>query len=118
MNKLILILSSLTLISCSISKTNKINNTNKDNLLDEIEKEKIEITTSCNKGNIQKYLDMGWRITNKNTKSITCSWKYAKSTKNCDVDLDKGCKLTIPDKIGEEILYKLERDIPKSTKSK
>ena len=35
--------------------------------------------------------------------------KSVPATKDCDMEKDKGCKLTKPDKIGEEKIYLLEK---------
>ena len=37
-----------------------------------------------------------------------CTWKSVPATKGCDMEKDKGCKITKPDKIGEEKIYLLE----------
>lgn len=72
-------------------------------------KESVKVKISCNKGNIDKYIDEGWKIINQESKTTTCSWKSVKSSPKCDIDLDKGCRITVPDKKGEEIEYLLER---------
>ena len=75
--------------------------------------EKIEeeqtVVISCNNENIDSYLEDGWRIENKETKKTTCTWKSIKSSPNCDLDLDKGCRITVPDTEGEQIEYLLKR---------
>ena len=38
-----------------------------------------------------------------------CTWKSFPSTKDCDMEKNKGCKLTTPEKIGEEKLYLSEK---------
>ena len=38
-----------------------------------------------------------------------CTWKSVHATKDCDMEKDKGCKITKPDKIGEEKIYLLEK---------
>ena len=38
-----------------------------------------------------------------------CTWKSVPATKDCDMENDKGCKITKPDKIGEEKIYLLEK---------
>ena len=40
-----------------------------------------------------------------------CTWKSFPSTKDCDMEKDKGCKLTTPEKIGEEKLYLSENKL-------
>ena len=73
-------------------------------------KETIQVSISCNKDTIQDYLDKGWQIKDSSTSEVACSWKTKKASKNCNIESDKGCKITIPDLIGEEIRYVLERD--------
>ena len=38
-----------------------------------------------------------------------CTLKSFPSTKDCDMEKDKGCKLTTPEKIGEDKLYLSEK---------
>jgi len=38
-----------------------------------------------------------------------CTWKSVPATKDCNMEKDKGCKITMPDKIGEEKIYLLEK---------
>ena len=64
----------------------------------------------CNEGNIQDYVDKGWRIVDTEIEEVPCTWKTKKATKRCDPDLDKGCRITVPDKYGKEIIYSLERN--------
>tara|TARA_Y100001968_G_C19405648_1_gene743482 strand:- start:34 stop:375 length:342 start_codon:yes stop_codon:yes gene_type:complete len=73
------------------------------------ETETITVNISCNTENIDNYLNDGWKIINQNEIKTTCSWKSVKSSKGCDIDLDKGCRITVPDKTGTEIEYLLER---------
>ena len=67
------------------------------------------IAISCEKGDIQEYIDEGWVIKSQKSQEVVCSWKSQKAKKNCDIDKDKGCKITVPDKRGEQIIYYLER---------
>jgi len=62
------------------------------------EKKIMEINFSCGDDGIKKYLDDGWIIL-----------KEESQEKNCDMEKDKGCKITKPDKIGEEKIYLLEK---------
>ncbi|WP_269622975.1 alpha-2-macroglobulin [Prochlorococcus marinus] len=73
--------------------------------------ETIEISISCNKDNIQKYLQKGWSIQSSESSEVPCSWKTAKSSKDCNLKKDKGCKITVPDMMGEKIDYILEKKI-------
>ena len=73
------------------------------------DKEKMEIKISCKKGDINKFLEDGWKITKEYSEEKVCSWKTKPANKRCDMDKDKGCKITIPDKIGLETYYLLEK---------
>ena len=72
-------------------------------------KKRIEIKISCGKGEISEYLDDGWIIIKEDLQEKICTWKSVPATKNCDMEKDKGCKITQPDKIGEEKIYLLEK---------
>ena len=72
-------------------------------------KEQIEIKFSCGEDGISKYLDEGWIILREYSEEKICTWKSFPAKKNCDMEKDKGCKITKPDKIGEEKIYLLER---------
>ena len=113
MKYLNLILLSLLLTSCTLkdyliqTKPNKKNEikSNLDN-----KNKKLEITISCGKGSINKFISEGWIVTKKYSEEKICSWKSVPANNKCDIDLDKGCKITKPDKIGEEVFYLLEKD--------
>ena len=60
---------------------------------------------------ISKFIDDGWIILKENSQEKICTWKSVPSTKDCDMEKDKGCKLTKPDKIGEEKIYLLEKKL-------
>ena len=74
-----------------------------------LEKKRMEIKFSCGKDNISEYLDDGWVILRENSEEKICTWKSVPATKGCDMEKDKGCKITKPDKIGEEKIYLLEK---------
>ena len=74
-----------------------------------LEKEKIEIKFSCGDDGIKKYLDEGWIILKEDSQEKICTWKSFPASKDCDMEKDKGCKITKPDKIGEERIYLLEK---------
>ena len=105
-----LIFITLLLTSCSVkdylieTKPNKGNNLNSN-----YKNKKLEITISCGKGSIDKYISEGWIVKNKYTEEKVCTWKSVPANNKCDIDLDKGCKITKPDKIGEEVFYLLEK---------
>ena len=71
--------------------------------------EKKTVTISCERGDIKEYLEKGWKIIDTETKEIPCSWKTTKATKRCNIDRDKGCRITIPDKMGNQLRYILEK---------
>ena len=112
MKYLRLILLTLLLTSCSVkdyliqTKPNKENQikSNSDN-----KNKKLEISISCGKGSIDKLLSEGWVVTKKYSEQKVCSWKSVPANNKCDMDLDKGCKITKPDKMGEEVFYLLEK---------
>ena len=79
---------------------------NEDNFL---EKKRMEIKFSCGEDSISEYLDDGWVILKEDSQEKICTWKSVPATKNCDMEKDKGCKITKPDKIGEEKIYLLEK---------
>ena len=111
MKYLRLILITLLLSSCSLkdyliqTKPNKENNIKSNS---NKKSEKLEISISCGKGSIDKFISEGWVVKKKYSEEKICSWKSVPANNKCDMDLDKGCKLTKPDRIGEEVFYLLE----------
>ena len=73
------------------------------------EKKKMEIKFSCEDDSISKQLDDGWIILKEDSQEKICTWKSVPATKDCNMEKDKGCKITKPDKIGEEKIYLLEK---------
>ncbi len=73
------------------------------------EKSRMEIKFSCGEDGISEFLDDGWIILKQDSLEKICTWKSVPATKDCDMEKDKGCKLTMPDKIGEEKIYLLEK---------
>ena len=73
------------------------------------EKKRMEIKFSCGENGISEYLDDGWKILKEESQEKICTWKSVPGTKNCNMEKDKGCKITMPDKIGEEKIYLLEK---------
>ena len=108
----LIILIAIFLISCK-TPTNKeypINNLEKD--IEEntnSEKKRMEIKFSCGENGIWEYLDDGWNIVREDSQEKICKWKSVPATKDCNMEKDKGCKITQPDKIGEEKIYLLEK---------
>ena len=86
--------------------TNSEENTNRNK---NSEKKRIEIKFSCGEDGISKYLDDGWIILKENSQETICTWKSVPATKDCDMEKDKGCKITKPDNIGEQKIYLLEK---------
>tara|TARA_A100001388_G_C28748310_1_gene490743 strand:+ start:853 stop:1137 length:285 start_codon:yes stop_codon:yes gene_type:complete len=72
-------------------------------------KNRMEIRFSCGEEGIKKYIEDGWVILEEYTEEKICTWKSVPATKDCDMDKDKGCKITKPDKIGKESIYLLEK---------
>ncbi len=107
-----ILLISIFLSSCSssINKENPVldseesikENTNS-------EKQRMEIKFSCGEDGISEYLDDGWIILKEDAQEKICTWKSVPATKDCDMEKEKGCKITKPDKIGEEKIYLLEK---------
>ena len=73
------------------------------------EKKRMEIKFSCGEDGISEYLDDGWIILKEDSLEKICTWKSVPATKDCDMEKDKGCKVTKPGKIGEEKTYLLEK---------
>ena len=107
-----IILITIFLSSCktSINKESTIINS-EENINDNtnLEKKRIEIKFSCGDDGISEYLDAGWIILKEDSQEKICTWKSVPATKDCDMEKDKGCKITKPDKIGVEKTYLLEK---------
>ena len=100
------------LSSCKTStdkETPLINSDDKINDNSNLEKKRMEIKFSCGEDGITEYLDNGWNILKEDSQEKICTWKSVPATKDCDMEKDKGCKITKPDKIGEEKIYLLEK---------
>ena len=108
----LIILIAIFLISCKTSnnKESPINNLEKNNEENtNSEKKRMEIKFSCGEDGISEYLDNGWNILEEDSQEKICTWKSVPATKDCNMEKDKGCKITMPDKIGEEKIYLLEK---------
>ena len=103
---LIFLTSCRTTINNDNLEINSEENINKDI---KSEKKKMEIKFSCGENGISEYLDDGWIILKEDSQEKICTWKSVPATKDCDMEKDKGCKITKPDKIGEEKIYLLEK---------
>ena len=99
------------LTSCSnlTNKDNPIINSEPSIDSNNPEKKRMEIKFSCGDDGISDYLDDGWIILKEDSQEKICTWKSVPATKDCDMEKDKGCKITKPDKIGEEKIYLLEK---------
>jgi len=107
-----IILIAIFLSSCgtSINKENQRKNLEKNiNEISSSEKRRMEIRFSCEEDGISEYLDDGWNILKEDSQEKICTWKSVPATKDCNMEKDKGCKITQPDKIGEEKIYLLEK---------
>ena len=100
----------LSSCSSSINKGSPTNNLeDSNNANTNAEKKRMEIKFSCGEDGISEYLDNGWTILKEDYREKICTWKSIPATKDCDMEKDKGCKITTPDKIGEEKIYLLEK---------
>ena len=108
----LIILIAIFLSSCrtSIKKESPTDNLEK-NIEDNPNplKKRMEIKFSCGEIGISEYLDDGWNILKEESQEKICTWKSVPATKDCNMEKDKGCKITKPDKIGEEKIYLLEK---------
>ena len=107
-----IILISILLSSCSssIKKESPIINQEENiNVDTNSEKRRMEIKFACGENGISDYLDDGWIILKEDSQEKICTWKSVPATKDCDMEKDKGCKITKPDKIGVEKIYLLEK---------
>ncbi len=95
----------------SINEDNPLFNSeeNTNEIKKNSEKKKMELKFSCGEDGISEYLDDGWIIVKEDSQEKICTWKSVPATKDCDMEKDKGCKITKPDKIGEEKIYFLEK---------
>ena len=107
-----LILIAIFLISCRTSNNKEFPINNLEKNIDgnpNPEKKRMEIKFSCGEDGIKEYLDNGWNILKEDSQEKICTWKSVPATKDCDMENDKGCKITKPDKIGKEKIYLLEK---------
>ena len=102
----ILLSSCKTLINKEYPIINSEKNVNENNTS---EVKRMEIKFSCGDDGISKYLEDGWVIIKEDSQEKICTWKSVPATKKCDMEKDKGCKITKPDKIGEEKIYLLQK---------
>ena len=111
-SEILLIILFLSSCKSSINKEYPINNLEENKNENSIaEKRRMEIKFSCGESGISEYLDDGWIILKEESQEKICTWKSVPATKDCDMEKDKGCKITKPDKIGEEKIYLLEKKL-------
>ena len=73
-------------------------------------KNSIEIIVSCGEdSNLERYINEGWTIKQEYSEEKVCSWKTVAASKDCNLEKDKGCKIVVPDEVGEEKFYLLEK---------
>ena len=108
-SKIILIAIFLSSCSKSIKKENPSTNYEENIINNNSEKNRVEVKFSCGEDGISEYLDDGWIILKETSQETICTWKSVPATKDCDMEKDKGCKITMPDNIGEEKIYLLEK---------
>ena len=107
-----ILLVGILLISCKSSNDKEfpiINSEENINKNTNLEKKRMEIKFSCGEDGISEYLKDGWIIVREDSQEKICTWKSVPASKDCDMEKDKGCKITKPDKIGEEKIYLLEK---------
>tara|TARA_B100001989_G_scaffold245489_1_gene215312 strand:- start:414 stop:764 length:351 start_codon:yes stop_codon:yes gene_type:complete len=109
-SKVLLLVFFLTSCKTSINKDSPIFNSEENiNEVTNSGSKRMEIKFSCGDDRVSEYLNDGWIIIKEDTKEKICTWKSFPATKDCDMEKDKGCKITKPDKIGEEKIYLLEK---------
>ena len=109
-SKIFLIIIFLTSCKTSLKKDYPIINSEENNKENEnLKTKKMEVRFSCGEKGLSEYLDDGWKIIKEDSQEKICTWKSVPATKDCNMDKDKGCKITMPDKVGEEKIYLLEK---------
>ena len=110
LSQILLIILFLTSCKSSNNKGFNINNLEEDlNETTSLDKKRMEVKFSCEENGISDYLNDGWVILKEESQEKICTWKSIPATKDCDMEKDKGCKITKPDRIGEEKIYLLEK---------
>ena len=107
-----IVLIAIFLSSCKTSINKESPSKNLEENINEISnsaKKRIEIKFSCGDEGISEYLNSGWKILKEDSQEKVCTWKSVPATKDCNMEKDKGCKITQPDKIGKEKIYLLEK---------
>ena len=110
LSQIFLLVIFLTSCKTSLKKVPPLINSEENiNESSDSENKKMQIKFSCGDNGISKYLDDGWIILKEDSQEKICTWKSIPATNDCDMEKDKGCKITKPDKIGEEKIYLLEK---------
>ena len=110
LSQLFLFLVLLTSCKKNVNKEEVIKDSNDQQIEKLIKaKNKLEVRYSCGEDGISELLNNGWVIVEEYTEEKICTWKSIPANKDCDMEKDKGCKITIPDKIGKEKVYLLEK---------
>ena len=107
-----ILLISIFLISCKTSINKEYPTKNLEEKINDkpnSEKKRMQVKFSCGEEGISEYLEDGWIILKEDFQEKICTWKSVPATKDCDMEKDKGCKITMPDKLGEEKTYLLEK---------
>ncbi len=110
LTKLFFLLMLLTSCKTKVNKEELIKNSEEQKIEQlNSEKNKMEVRYSCGEDGISEFLNDGWIIIEEYSEEKICTWKSYPATNDCDMEKDKGCKITMPDKIGEEKVYLLEK---------
>ena len=109
-SQLFLLLIFLTSCKTTVNKEELIKSPEQqENKLLNTAKNKMEVRYSCGEEGVSEFLNDGWIIVKEYSEEKICTWKSIPATKDCDMEKDKGCKITTPDKIGQEKIYLLEK---------
>ena len=110
LNKLLLLLMLLTSCNTTVNKE-EVTKDSEEKVSEQFNtaKNKMEVRYSCGEDEISEFLNNGWKIVEEYSEEKICTWKSFPATKDCDMEKDKGCKITTPDKIGKEKIYFLEK---------
>ena len=108
-SQILIFLFLLSSCKATINKNNDIINSEEKFEENKSERKMIEIKFSCGENGISEYIEDGWIIVKEDSQEKICTWKSVPATKDCDMKKDKGCRITKPDKVGEEKIYLLEK---------
>jgi len=95
LSQIFLIVIFLTSCKSSLKKDSPIINSEENiNENTDSEKKRMEIKFSCGDDGISEYLNDGWIILKEDSQEKICTWKSVPASKDCDMEKDKGCKIT------------------------